>query len=88
MLTDESEPEDENQEAKDKGNKAEQDFSDYVQAGPQLQEEDNVAEQAEEPQVQRELPQRVTRGAAASWGIVVEDIPLPKHCPTSIRGRR
>ena len=58
LLTDESEPEEENQEAENKENKADQDFSEYVQTSPQL--EDNVAEQAEEPQVQRGLPQRVT----------------------------
>ena len=64
---------------KDNKNKADQDFSDYVQVNAQQEEGANVAEQADKPQ-QWELPQRVTRGAAASRGIVVEDIPLPKHC--------
>ena len=89
QLTDESEVEDENQEVKvkDNENKADQDFSDYVQVNALQEEGANVAEQADEPQ-QQELSQRVTRGAAASRGIEVEDIPLPKHCPTSVRGRR
>ena len=52
---------------------------------------DNNAEQVDLPQPAREpdpMQQRVTRGAAARGGIEVKDIPLPRHCPTSVRGRR
>ena len=88
-LTDESDSDSEvNQEVENKEDKAEQDFSDYVQPGASATPVQD-AEQVVLPQQEAEpIPQRMTRGAAASRGIEVEDIPLPRHCPTSSRGRR
>ena len=89
-LTDESDSESEvNKEVENKEeDKADQDFSEYVQAGA-IAKPVKDAEQVVLPQQEAHSPpQRITRGAAASRGIEVEDLPLPRHCLASTRGRR
>ena len=66
----------------DEEEKCTQDFSEYVD----VPDEDNG--QAHEAREAREIRPRLTRAGAQRQGVNVENIPLPRHCPSSKRGRK
>jgi len=61
------------------------DFSAYIESASdedaEVDEEDNATGESDS------APVRLTRGAASRAGVMVPDISLPAHCPTSRRGR-
>ena len=61
----------------------EQDFSEYVDV-PEEGEEDEIEDNAEPGEI---TAPRLTRADARRRGVQVEEVPLPRHCHASKRGR-
>ena len=64
--------------------KCAQDFSEYVD----VPDKDNGQAQGAAGEAASEIRPRLTRAGAQRQGVHVENIPLPRHCPSSKRGRK
>ena len=64
--------------------KSAQDFSEYVD----VPDKNNGQAQGAAGEAASEIRPRLTRAGAQRQGVHVENIPLPRHCPSSKRGRK